>query len=243
MKTEILPEEDRIARQVKATAPRTRQGDDLPDYTKLHGKPAPKTTDEAAKFLRAQHDQKRNWHRLCLKLQRTARGIPAAAPTALSASLLTPESERIKKISDLRRGMVAYCDDPKDSNPAGHIFFIAGRSKDGTILTWTNDAAGPGVVSVVPISFYRTNWGDSFQFGATWLNGYDFSDFNVAPKPVDPSYEYLGDRYEKVIEDLKAIQRDKEKRGATKVAAAVGRDIALLERKRNFWDISKSRKH
>jgi hypothetical protein len=57
------------------------------------------------------------------------------------------------------------------------------------------------------LSFYTIQWGHKFQFGATWLNGYDFADFNAAPKPVYPS---LGHNYEHAIEDLKkALQSHK----------------------------------
>ncbi len=228
MKIEVLPEESELARSAPPVqrSPHPRQ--DREDWEDQHGPLAPRNSEEAAKFLRNQStDPVKNWARMCLQLQRTARGVPAAAPSALSAALMTPKSERVKKVSDLRRGMVAYCDDPNDSNPFGHIFYVAGRDRNGTILTWTNDAKGAGSVSIVPLSFYRTNWGDSFQFGATWLNGFDFSDFNKPPVPVEKDYEVLGDRYSRVLNDL--IKIKETKKGPLK--EALERDINRMQKR------------
>lgn len=228
MKTEVLPEESELARLAPPVTRVPKPSQDREDWEDQTGPLAPRSGEEAAKFLREQStDPIKNWARMCLQLQRMARGIPAAAPSALSAAIMTPKSERVLKISDLRRGMVGYCDDPNDSNPFGHIFFVAGRSKNGTILTWTNDAKGAGSVSVVPLSFYSTNWGDSFQFGATWLNGYDFSDFNRPPIPVEKDYEVLGDRYKRVIEDLTKIKN--KKKGPLKTA--LERDINRMQKR------------
>lgn len=132
----------------------------------MSSKLAPRNTNETAAFLKSEHDKgSLDWYLLCLSLQRQARGLPAVYPSAISAALATPERERVHNVSDLRRGMVGYCDDPNDSNPYGHIFFIAGRSKSGTILTWTNDALRSGGVDVVPLDFYNKRWGDTFHFG------------------------------------------------------------------------------
>src|SRR5690349_4041738 len=103
-------------------------------------KVAPRSTKEAAAFLREAHNGPLVWDGLCLKLQRMARGLPAVYPSAIAAQLATPISERVYRQEDLRRGMVAFSDDPRDSSIFGHIYFIAGRDKNNRILTWTNDA-------------------------------------------------------------------------------------------------------
>jgi hypothetical protein len=175
-------------------------------------------TAEAAAFLTTQRKNGSNWFRECLILQRTARDIPSLAPTAFTASQLTPAKERIKGLANLRRGMVGYS---KGVDPAGHIFFILGRRKgfdledpDG-ILTESNDvvAGKTGHVGIVPLSFYRVHWGHTFLFGATWLNGYDFADFNAKPKPVHPT---LGANYDEAIKlitkAVKAHAKDKDQR-------------------------------
>lgn len=173
-------------------------------------------TSEAAAYLTLQRKNGSNWFRECLILQRTARDIPPLAPSAFTASQLTPASERVHHLADLRRGMVGFS---KGSSPAGHVFFILGRrpgfdleNPDG-ILTESNDVVSgrTGAVGIVPLSFYRVHWGHTFQFGATWLNGYDFADFNAKPKPVHPS---LGANYEEAIhlveKAVKAHATDKD---------------------------------
>lgn len=216
----------------KPSLMRTKQdGLDLP--VNLSGeipKMAPQDSEAAARYLRLQHTtESDDWFRKCLVLQRTARGIPALAPSAIAAAALTPESERVYLIDDLRRGMVGYCDDPYDSNASGHIFYILGRDKENRILTWSNDVKGTGKVDVVYLDFYKARWGDTFQFGATWLNGYDFSDFNKPAEPVK-HFSSLGDRYLSAIDDLKKIRVDKEKRNNKQLVRVLTRDIDRMEK-------------
>jgi hypothetical protein len=217
----------------KGSLMKTRQGHvDYPgalkqDTSKFE---APRTGEQAAEFLKTQHSSSDNdWYRMCLMLQRMARGIPALYPTAFAAMEATPESERVYKISDLRRGMIAYSDDPYDSNDAGHIYYIAGRFEDVRVLTWSNDVKRMGGVDMVPIEFYKNNWGDTFKFGATCLNGYDFSDFNAVPEPTK-KHNTLGDRYEDALDSLKKIRRFKEsKPGTERVVRILTRDITRME--------------
>lgn len=194
---------------------------------------APRTSNEAAAFLKRQHDiGSTSWRGMCLSLQRQARGLPAIYPSALSAALATPESERVHKVADLRRGMVAYSDDPNDGNPFGHIYYIIGW-KDGVrrgdpddCLTWTNDRR-PGMVDVVPLSYYRANWGDGFQFGATWLNGYDFKEFEAKPKP--PPEPVLGKQYEHAMEDLRKVIQFHKKKGHDRLVELLQRDLTKMK--------------
>jgi len=193
---------------------------------------APRNGEEAAAFLRRQHDTGAKWPSLCLSLQRQARGLPAVFPSAVSAAAATPKSERVEKVADLRRGMIAYSDDPNDGNPFGHIYFILGwknpkeRSDASTLLTWTNLAGG--AVGIVPITYYRSSWGDGFQFGATWLNGYDFADFNAKPKPVKKPVT-LGKHYENAMEDLHKAIVNHRKQGHDRLVARLTSDYAKMK--------------
>jgi len=59
-------------------------------------KTAPNKTDAAAEYNKKQVvNNSSAWLRKCLILQRTARGIPARYPTALSAANATPKNQRI----------------------------------------------------------------------------------------------------------------------------------------------------
>lgn len=193
---------------------------------------APRNAEQAAAFLKSAHDGQLVWRRLCLSLQRQARGLPAVYPSALAAAVATPESERVYKVADLRRGMVAYSDDPNDSNTAGHVYFIAGwkgpKSDPSNCLTWTNDALRSGGVDIVPITFYKANWGDGFQFGATWLNGYDFSDFN---KPPQATRGTLGDNYLHAIEDIEKALRFHRRKGNTALVNALEKDLDRMKKR------------
>lgn len=200
---------------------------------------APRNGPEARAFLLRQHQiGATNWRGLCLSLQRQARGLPAVYPSAISAAMATPESERVHKVRDLRAGMVAYSDDPNDSNRYGHIYFIIGwknpknRSDASTCLTWTNDRR-PGRVDVVPLTFFKNSWGDGFQFGATWLNGYDFSDFNAKPK-TDRGPQ-LGNAYDHAIEDLRKVIRRHRSKGHDRLVKLLERDLQrMLNRRKRF---------
>lgn len=196
-------------------------------------KVAPNNSEKAAEYLKLQHStDSDDWLRKCLVLQRSARGIPALAPTAYAAAMLTPESERIPNMKDWRRGMVGFSEDPNDPDDAGHVFYIIGRTKNDVLLSWTNDMHEPGHVDVSRVSLYETAWHHRIMFAATWLNGYDFSDFNEPPKPVK-NYNTLGDRYADAIDELIRIRERKEKKGAKKVVAVLNRDIARM---RNHLD-------
>ena len=112
----------------------------------------------------------------CLKVCRSARNIPAKYLTAKQSQDATPKEHRVRKIANLRKGMVLYFDDPNDSNRAGHIVTMIGRIKGfrpgslDDILVETNSVVSNSVV-VVRGSYFKKYWGDSFKFGATWLNG------------------------------------------------------------------------
>ena len=196
---------------------------------------APRNTPQAAAFLRYQHDHNRQWPSLCLSLQRQARGLPGVYPSALSAALATPKSERVTKVSGLRRGMVAFSDDPNDSNPYGHIYFIVGwdgpKNDPDNCLVWTNVAGGD--IEMVRLSYFRNNWGDNFQFGATWLNGYDFAEFNSKPKPRHPS---LGENYMHAIDDVEKALAFHRNKGHKALAEALENDLMRMRKKLKRFD-------
>lgn len=113
---------------------------------------------------------------MCLKVCRTARNAPPKYLTAKQCQDATPEQYRVHKVRDLRKGMVLYFDDPSDSNRAGHIVTMFGRvagfdpdSLDD-VLTATNSVES-NRLTIVRGSYFKSHWGDSFQFGAGWLNG------------------------------------------------------------------------
>lgn len=192
---------------------------------------APRNGNEAAAWLKEQRQERADWYRRCLQLQRTARGIPALAPTAYAASQLTPTGERVHQISSLRRGMIGY---GKGPDPAGHIYYILGRrpgaslSDPNGVLTEGNDVVSghKGAIGIVSLAYYTKYWGHEFLFGATWLNGYDFADFNAKPKPTHPT---LGKNYEEAIEAMeRAIHAH---RHHPKLQASLRDDLAAMKRK------------
>ena len=113
---------------------------------------------------------------MCLKVSRTAREIGSMYLTAKQAQDATPREHRVYNVAELRRGMVLYFDDPHDSNASGHIVTMIGRVKGGDVgelhdvLVKTNSVVS-GQLVIVRGDYFRQHWGDSFQFGATWLNG------------------------------------------------------------------------
>lgn len=190
---------------------------------------APRNGLEASAFLRDQHTSgSRAWNRKCLVLQRNARGIPALYPSAYAASIGVPESERVKSISDFRVGMIAFS---KGADPAGHVFEIASwqgkpRNNPDNLLVWTNDAVHEGGVDLVPITFFEKHWGHKILFGATWLNGYDFSDFNK--KPVAARGK-LGKNYQHAIEDMQRAIHHHEKAGHTDLVRQLKKDLSIMK--------------
>lgn len=188
---------------------------------------------EAAAYLLHQQQQHANWRRMCLMLQRSARDIPALAPTAFAAATITPISERVHKVSDLRRGMVGF---HKGADPAGHVYYILGRrpkfdaDDPHGVLTKGNDVVSsrPGEIGVVSLAFFHEVWGYDFLFGATMLNNYDFSDFNAKPKPVHAT---LGGNYLHAMEDMRKAIAAQRKAHHDTLVAGLRRDLARMERR------------
>jgi len=115
---------------------------------------------------------------MCLAIAHDARALPAKYPSAKAAQDATPAKYRVTRVRDLRKGMVLFFDDPHDSNPFGHIVTMIGRVKGfnpdslDDVLVETNSVVS-GRIVVVRASYFKAHWGDSFQFGAFWLNGFE----------------------------------------------------------------------
>ena len=160
---------------------------------------------------------------MCQKICRTARNILPGAPSALASALSTPTKYRVPKIADLRKGMVLYFDDPNDSNPYGHIVTqvgrVAGADPDSlsSILVRTNSVVSNRIV-VVRADFFGKEWGDSFQFGAWWLNGEPF--YDLAPKPEKPATRVRKPRVEAAIDNYTETIRLLRKSAASERAKA-----------------------
>lgn len=130
---------------------------------------------------------------MCLKVCRTAHGIDARFLTAKQAQDATPKEHRVRRVQDLRRGMVLFFDDPHDSNTAGHIVTMIGRVKGfdpsdmHDVLVETNSVVS-GQLVIVRGDYFNQHWGDRFQFGADFLNGEEFDYLGkTPPRPKGPS--------------------------------------------------------
>lgn len=177
---------------------------------------------------------------MCLKICRTARGLPAVYPSALSAQEATPAEHRVRSVKDLKRGMVLYFDDPKDSSPYGHIVTMIGRVKDADesnlhdIIVRTNSVKSNRIV-LVRGDYFKRFWGDEFQFGATWLNGQAFPEFQKdqpTPKPQEPK-PVLGKAptLHHALKDLEKSIAYHEKKGNDRLVRGLTRDRNRLKRR------------
>lgn len=115
---------------------------------------------------------------MCLAICRTSREIPPQQPSAAAAAKATPQKFRVHRIRDLRKGMKIFVDDPNDSNKFGHIVTMAGRVKGfdwddpNDVIVWTNSVVSGKLVKV-RLTYFQQHWGDKYQFGAFYLNGYE----------------------------------------------------------------------
>lgn len=149
---------------------------------------------------------------MCLKVCRTARDIGPLHLTAKEAQDLTPISDRIFNVRKLRRGMVLFYDDPNDANRSGHIVTLIGRVKGfdpdslHDLLVETNSVK-TGELTVVRGDYFTEHWGDTFIFGATWLNG---EKLDVPGSKRVEKFEHSGPRFDLKILDRMAKDGDRE---------------------------------
>lgn len=174
----------------------------------------------------------------CLQVCRTARNIPAMYPSALAAQVATPKANRITTLNAIKRGMVMYFDDPKDSNPYGHIVTVQSRAATvktlDDIVVWTNSVKSGALVKV-RASYFLPHWGDSFQFASNVLNGVPLLLDPAAPKP-GPLAGRHGDRMREAIADLKALIEEHERANHPRLVTALKRDLAELRETLGAFD-------
>jgi hypothetical protein len=178
---------------------------------------------------------------MCQKICRTARNIGPGAPSALASALSTPEQYRVRKVSEIVPGDVMYFDDPKDSNPFGHIVTATWRDPKlnpntlRSIAVETNSVKADQIVTV-RADYFGVHWGDSFQWGGRWLNGepfYDLTDPKPKPKPKAP------EKWSRIEESIKNLERTDtllvaaikahRKAGHDRYVKALQRDRAALK--------------
>lgn len=174
---------------------------------------------------------------MCLKIAHDASDVPALYPSAFAAQHATPAKYQVTKVADLRRGMKLFFDDPTDDNPFGHVTSMVGRVKGSDpndlngVLVRTNSVKS-GQVVVVRATYFKTHWGDDFQFGATWLNGvvldmnWDDPKPKPKPSPVKPTVKAI----RAAIKELQAQLAKVEGTGHPRIVNALKRDIATLQK-------------
>lgn len=172
---------------------------------------------------------------MCQKICRTARNIGPGYASALAQQQATPLSLRVYDPENAVNGMVAFFDDPNDSNPFGHIATLMGRIKGAdrgslaSCLFRTNSVVANRIV-VVRGDYFERHWGDRFQFFGKTLNGVLLDLPEKKPSRPDPEPESLPnlpkgavarlermlDVYDEMIENhsdkprfVKAFRRDK----------------------------------
>lgn len=166
---------------------------------------------------------------MCLACCRTARDIGPKYASAKLAAEATPQRYRVHNVADLRRGMVLYFDDPNDSNKFGHIVTMIGRVKGANrnslhdVLVRTNSVVS-GRIVVVRGDYFQEHWGDSFQFGAFWLNGVEL-DYPKPRSAVEKFRSSAPDYDWKILRDaVEAGQRNL--RGHVDLLHATMKDLA-----------------
>lgn len=167
---------------------------------------------------------------MCQKICRTARNIGPGFPSALTQQHGTPAEHRVHKVADIRQGMVMFFDDPRDSNPYGHIVTVVGRKKGvdpsnlASILTRTNSVKSNEVV-VVAADYYPRFWGDQFQFAGTSINGVALDLPDAKVKEPKPALGKRGtERLRKVADVLDEMIQNQADQGDERLVRALRRD-------------------
>lgn len=178
---------------------------------------------------------------MCLKICRTARNIGAKYPSAISSQLATPKANRITNLNAIVPGMVMYFDDPKDSNPYGHIVTVESRDMAvrslADIIVWTNSVKS-GMLTKVRADYFPEQWGDGFVFASNVLNGVNLllpkADLPEAlPGPLAGG---KGPRLRHAIEDITAMIEYQKGQKQDRLVAALERDLAELKQTLTAFD-------
>jgi hypothetical protein len=167
---------------------------------------------------------------MCQKICRTARNIGAGFPSALAQQLGTPEEHRVYKPENFQRGMVAFFDDPNDSNPFGHIVTIVGRVKGADpsqLSSWLtrSNSVRANLLTLVKADYYPRFWGDRFVFAGKSINGVVLDLPDAKEKPPPPALGQRGvDRLKKVADVLDEMIQNQADQGDDRLVRALRRD-------------------
>lgn len=185
-------------------------------------------------FINAQvglpdHDQR--WRAMCESLQRQAHGFVARFASAYAHQVATPPSERID-VREAPNTAFVFVDDPADSNKWGHVVGKWGKDEAGNILVSTNDADGPGVISIKRLDWFEPNWGDRVQFATLWF-GPDTIPLAPPPEPkptakqtTEAQLRSAIDNALEVIELMRKALRDNKEAKHPAHEKAIKREIA-----------------
>lgn len=181
---------------------------------------------------------------MCQKICRTPRNIGPGAPSALASALSTPEQYRIRRISEIVVGDVMYFDDPRDSNPFGHIVTVMERDPKvdpdwlSSLLVDTNSVQADRLTRV-RADYFKRVWGDSFQWGGRWLNGEPFYDLVDQDKAAEAAAKAKAEkakkrtRIEALRDQIQALlQTDERLKGAMREFPKDTRYQNILQRDR-----------
>lgn len=211
---------------------------------KQSGKDGPlRTTTEARTsfkdFMRRQmalSESNETWKGMCESLQRQSHGFAARFASAYAHQVATPRSERLS-IKEAPVGAFIFVDDPNDSNRFGHIVgkWAQGETEADTPVV-TNDVTDsqsgydPGNVTVCPLGWFPTHWGDNIRFATVWF-GSDSIPLKD-DKPPESAQQDTRDwikrsieRAELVIELMKKAIKDNDGRKHPKHEAALKREV------------------
>lgn len=196
---------------------------------------APATRDEQFAWYRARAAGPAVWHDHCLSACRQAPGLPAVAPSAHAAAVMTPTAHRVTRVRDLRRSMVVYWANFQDDNPDDHVTTVAGwRTPEPTddvddLLTWTTDVPTGGI-SLVRGSYFPEHWDAPFWMGGISLNGFYLPGFGPPEPPPAPAH--LGAQFDVAITAVRrSLAYHRAHHHPARVAALV-KDLAELKETR-----------
>lgn len=211
------------------------------------------TVPQMRQWYRTHYDTKtfgKNPNGRCLEICRTARNIDAMWPSAVSAQEATPAEFRIHKIREIKPGHVLYYDDPRDSNPYGHIVTCVGLDKKAdpdslaSKLVRSNSVKS-GLITVVRGDYFNPHWGDPFIFASNYLNG---EELVMPSKPKPPPalgegrerrlrhvVDMLTDMINKTTTEAQTETNEKRKARLVRLGRALTRDRAeVLETIKRF---------
>jgi len=129
-------------------------------------------SNEALAFARHQHHiDSRAWEGMCLAFVRTAYGIPAKYPSAISAWEHCPPSHRFPGGRPYHAPVGAALCFSGGAKSFGHIMIAARDFPNGKHAAWSNDLVVPGRIDKVRRNAPVTEWGEHYLGYITQVNG------------------------------------------------------------------------